>query len=710
MAKAQNQVKYFSRNNMSEHSQPPKERQRKTAVMLSVITCLFMGIMGYEIIRNNDLESPAKHIFLERVEQVKVNEESLPLKVLHAQNKLQAQQITALKIELNETAHRLHEIQLSLLSAKQASNDNKILNLQAALDEKGEENHKLQALLSTLQVLIEDNDLKMTHMEQTIDSLTDMLEQHQMKKEKTTEVYAKRVENLQEAFQVEKEELVKSIHALEFSQGQLKTELGEHYAEIVRLEEELAKHHHAFSEKEGELLSLAATLEAANRERQENEAHLTYHIEAAETSHQHLRNEFEQKLADEKLAVTKVKEDLFQAQTILTEKEVALEQLNFQMDALKGELTSLQNEQRLAIEDRKNIALEFDQHKETHALLQSELASLRVDHHTEQRNLREQLSSTQEKLAQAEENHLTASQKVETLSEQLFQATNRLDSKEQEWLTAHTKTKTELEQLREQITTQLAELQSRNEQLVEIRNDYQQQKEATEQLTIALNEAKNEIELKNLQIAEDLEKIAALTQISGTKEEELVNLKSAGQQKVEEHISALERLQEELAHTKHLLETQLTNLETTQKENVLANNQIQELQSLLEQTKQENKEASEKMAELQAALEDNKTENSNAQDKVLELQVALEDARLENADTKVKFEELQASLEQSKDEHLNVTTRANELQSALEKHEKHLSLLQEELNAEKQGRLTAEQQVIDLMKQISEGVANATVE
>lgn len=44
--------------------QPPRQRQRKTAVVLSVITCLFMCIIGFEIINDKDdssISDPVKN-------------------------------------------------------------------------------------------------------------------------------------------------------------------------------------------------------------------------------------------------------------------------------------------------------------------------------------------------------------------------------------------------------------------------------------------------------------------------------------------------------------------------------------------------------------------------------------------------------------------------------------------------------------------------
>lgn len=664
-------------NSEHPHSQPPKERQRKTAIMLSVITCLFMGIMGYEIVRNNSApaeDAGQNSILLERTEKnTAYNDENLPLKVLHAQNRLQAQKIKTLKTELNETAHRLHEIQLSLLSAKQASDNSKIEELEASLAQKNEENDRLQASLATLQVLIEANDLKMVHMEQTIDSLMLMADTHQNKKEKISDAYTKRLELLQQGFQAEKNELIKNIESLELSQTQLKTELGEHYAEIVHLEEELAKGSSALSEKEEELLSLSASYDASKIERAVSETNLAYHIDANRTILEHLLNEQDRKVAElsQQLqeawqSAARTNEELIAAQAILRDKEMELLQLSDNNNVLKEELTQLQNHHEGVLAHGKNIAQEFDKHKDTHAILESELASLKVDHYTTSRSLTEKLAASEENLVKAQESHELASRKIEELSEQLFNATHRLDHREQELARIEENAKMELQQLQEQTSHTLAELQTQKDLYENFKKAHEEQENAVRQLEIELQDAKTELQSKNEYSAEAMDKIAALLQTIEAKESELDRIQETGRHNIESHAQELERLQQQLAHAENDLQAHLTMLEDTRREHSNASNKVIELQTALEEIQREHSGVSSTVSELQAALEDTRREHSNATNKVIELQAALEEARHEHSGVNSTVRELEAALEETRREHSNASNKVIELQTALE--------------------------------------------
>lgn len=183
-------------------TQPRRERKRNTAIMLSAITCLFMGIMGYEMIRYEPLSatvSPVStetslvakpKIFLEKAESQQTNE--LPIRVLSSQNRLQAQKIKALKADLDLVTQRLHDFHLSIQSATKAVESKKVHELETELSQNKQANEHLQDSIHHLHEEIELMDQKSMTMEQTIDSLLSMMDSHKLKQERSNEGFSKK--------------------------------------------------------------------------------------------------------------------------------------------------------------------------------------------------------------------------------------------------------------------------------------------------------------------------------------------------------------------------------------------------------------------------------------------------------------------------------------------------------------------------------------
>ncbi len=165
---------------MQKDENPNKNSQtRKSVLIFSAVTALFIGIMGYEVIRENSPKETLKSSEKKFSIVLNANKDfyqkpNVPeLKLLNAQNQHYSNKIIALKKEAHESSRRLHQLQLSILSAEQAKETKEIKNLRQILENEENQKNSLTEDLVKLQKNIETHEAQIASMESTIGLLSE---------------------------------------------------------------------------------------------------------------------------------------------------------------------------------------------------------------------------------------------------------------------------------------------------------------------------------------------------------------------------------------------------------------------------------------------------------------------------------------------------------------------------------------------------------
>lgn len=127
------------------------KKSKKTALTISVVTCLFMCVMGYEISRSSpkkgleatDHFSKPAILYTNTSETSELDDNQLKVKFLTTQAQLQSQRILELKHEVLELNEQLHELRLIPFPKKEVIS--KTFEMKKALDQKEKEITSLEA-------------------------------------------------------------------------------------------------------------------------------------------------------------------------------------------------------------------------------------------------------------------------------------------------------------------------------------------------------------------------------------------------------------------------------------------------------------------------------------------------------------------------------------------------------------------------------------
>jgi len=206
-----------------------RDRKLKTTLMLSAITCLFMCVLGYEMVREEPQDTRTQTA--KRFEIVNAaghhqgfNTDQRQLALLNAQNQHLSHKILSLKEEAKSAADRLHTMQISILAAQKKIESDKVKALQAEISEKEQNQQKLQATIAQLESAIADHKEQILAMEASIETFQEMIELHKKSKEQLIASYKSKIDQLHT--QAQEEKTLIAVHAQE-EKKELLTRLAE---------------------------------------------------------------------------------------------------------------------------------------------------------------------------------------------------------------------------------------------------------------------------------------------------------------------------------------------------------------------------------------------------------------------------------------------------------------------------------------------------
>ncbi len=291
--------------------------------------------------------------------------ESYQIRILRNQTHLQAEKIKALREELKEVTHKLHELKPQLFKRGDPEDQAKIANLTYQLGIKEEELVRLLEKNRNSERDIQQTAKKLVELETVKEALASMIEKQRVAKEQMITGFKKHVIGLKNNAAAEKNDLLKKIQAHQKTQEELEAHLGEKNQTIGRLDliashqnEQLNKKNINLQQLEAQLqdlyqnLVLLHEISAAHQwSGEETIQDLTATIEWEKGKNQHL-----QELNEE----TKWLSDLYDSSQEILKKEI---------DQLKAEL-----------EEQKKISKELEYAKADLELHQYELALLSAAH------------------------------------------------------------------------------------------------------------------------------------------------------------------------------------------------------------------------------------------------------------------------------------------------------------------------------------------
>jgi nucleoid-associated protein YgaU len=273
-----NDTQQNTEDHLKGSSNTRKQRQKKTGVALSVITCLFLCVVGYEIIRENqtavDEEGGAKGPEKKPLQIIGRDSsaaaapvlsaqtdgpnsyDTYQIKLLVEQNRLQAEKIKQLRDELLSTTQRLHDIKPNLFTKSNAQDLAKIADLSQQLAES--EELRVQLALHKENIDSETRDIKKKLNEMGVikDSLAAMVETLRAGKEQEQQHYIKQIDEIRFTTSAEKNALLKKIHQHENSVQKLTQAVDEKSKTIERLDQEVQKQNILLAFKSEELQDL----------------------------------------------------------------------------------------------------------------------------------------------------------------------------------------------------------------------------------------------------------------------------------------------------------------------------------------------------------------------------------------------------------------------------------------------------------------------
>ena len=92
----------------------PNKKKGKSLLILSAVTALFIGVMGYEVIRENEPKnfkmSDDKKLLISSNKAIYEKTEKINLNLLKAENRHFSTKIIALKEEAHANLKRLHDL------------------------------------------------------------------------------------------------------------------------------------------------------------------------------------------------------------------------------------------------------------------------------------------------------------------------------------------------------------------------------------------------------------------------------------------------------------------------------------------------------------------------------------------------------------------------------------------------------------------------
>lgn len=293
---------------------PAKKQKAKSVLIFSAITALFVGIVGYESIkenRTNDVfNTPEKKIpILSNFTRDSYHKpDKVELALLNAQNHHFSNKIIALKEEAHENSKRLHAIQIALITAEKEKDNQQILKLKENLLKDRELSEKLHENLSKLQNEIQEKESEIVNLESTIDRLNNLLGSEQLKKEELRQHFENEIQIVENKTKDESQSLKNQLSTLQEEKTDLEKKIQEQIAYIEKLEDETTKRELALLDKELEADAIVQEYRSKEKESGNESKNLSFVLETEQLTTKHLQKELH--YLESELAVTlqKIKE------------------------------------------------------------------------------------------------------------------------------------------------------------------------------------------------------------------------------------------------------------------------------------------------------------------------------------------------------------------------------------------------------------------
>jgi LysM repeat protein len=318
----------------------------KSVLIFSAVTALFVGIMGYEIIRDNDsqdlIKAPEKKfsILLNSSQDLLGKPERAELKLLHAQNHHFSSKIIALKEEAHAAQARLHTLQLSIFSAEKEKERRELQQLQESLAVEESVKHELSHEIAELEKNIQMKEAQISNMESAIDILDEIVHSQKKRKLESHSQFKQQFVTLQNDSENEKTRLQQLIHQLEVNQTALKIQMQDHNQEVEKLEDEISRLNLLHLDKELEADYLTENLKSQHGKLTSQAENLSYVIEAENLQLLHFQKELhylETELSVKQEKLKETQNELENIAQLTAEANQKLENQNSEI-ALKDEL------------------------------------------------------------------------------------------------------------------------------------------------------------------------------------------------------------------------------------------------------------------------------------------------------------------------------------------------------------------------------------
>lgn len=277
------------------HKNPPQKS--KSLLIFGTITALFLGIMGYEVIRENTSKqqshsSDKKFLIASTIPRdLYQKPDRVELNLLNAQNQHFLNKIISLKEESYENSKRLHLLQASLLAAKTAKENEEIHQLKSTLRQEEDLKSQLEKNLTNLNQDIDIKEIQIVELESLIDLLNDLVESQKKHKQQSHAQFKAKLDTAKVESTDEKERLCCLIHDLETNQTLLKIQMQDHDIELQKLENALNHAQTIALDKEFELDCLQDDFNEKQVVLNDQATNLFFALEAGEFTYKHLQNE-----------------------------------------------------------------------------------------------------------------------------------------------------------------------------------------------------------------------------------------------------------------------------------------------------------------------------------------------------------------------------------------------------------------------------------
>lgn len=558
---------------MQKDENPNKNNQtRKSVLIFSAVTALFIGIMGYEVIRENSPKETIKSSEKKFSIVLNTNKDfyqkpNVPeLKLLNAQNQHYSNKIIALKEEAHESAKRLHQLQLSILSAEQVKESKQIQKLRQVLEDEENQKNSLTENLTKLQKNIETHEAQIANMESTIEVLDEIVQTQKNHKAEFNNQFKTQFEALQNENSIEKERLLKLIQDLNENQTALNNQIKTHASEVEKLEEELSRTSLMALDKELELDYLAEDLKTKHTTLTDQAKALSFVIEAEQLASKHLQKELHYLESQLAVELEKLK---------ITENELQTAHLE---NAEKHQNLEIQN-QEIAKKD------------ETISLTQNTLDNLMVQSEIALASLNESLKENQARSVEKSVHHFHQLYIHEELAQILLDDLQKKQAELEKFKNVHhalSHDRNALKSLIDEKTQEISyHLMNTEERTSKYEATILELQENIEKLTLSLDkelekatELEKEIAIRDSILLEKQQSNSEFNELTGLltlREHELNEIKevtSLKQQSNEELSELLQHHEEKYSHLQTKLE-ELNNLLKNREDELTAKNEAQ---------------------------------------------------------------------------------------------------------------------------------------